>query len=1462
LRSVSIKKKERPEREPPPFAPQRIASTNAALSGSNPNQSPQTGQAPAPSFSFDGLDFAAWGAGHPPDENGDVGPNYYIQVVNASIGIYDKATGNRVAAFTFDTFMSQGQFGNLCDTDNFGDPVVLYDSFEDRWVVTDFAFKLDVAGNVVNPPGSFQCIAVSKTGDPISGGWNFYSINTTGGLGDYPKFGIWPDGLYMSTNMFGYSASQAYQNPRVYAFNKAQLYAGLTNVQVVQFDAPSVDFSLLPSDARLQTGTPPSGTPNYYVSTWDYTDAITVYKFHVDWNHPSLSTFTGPDVVSTGSNFPAQSLGNAATPANSLDPLQIRAMARAQYTNLSGAESLWLTHTVRRATDGFATPRWYQADVTGGSVAANTVQAATWDPDNADITYRYVPSLAIDRAGDLAMGYTTSNATTNPAIVYAGRLATDPPGTFSQTEQVLFQGTGSQSGNCGSSTCVRWGDYTSMSLDPADGCTFWYTNEYYVTNDLNDRTRISAFTYPQCSPTGPGGMLSGQVTDSASGNPIVGATVTLGATRTTTTDQDGNYFFPILPAGVYPNLGAAAAGYNSNAVSAISISDNANTVQNFALAAAPPNGCITDTSQLDFQDGVPANVDLLTSPGDVILSNVPSIDQQQLNNSAGVGFGTTTWIGQTFIPGVTGRLSRLDLNLFCSVCAGSNPDLQIEIRTVSNSLPTSNVLAVATIPGFSNGGASYYSALFSNPPALSAGIAYAYTVHATSDRTTGTYAAISAGTGSAYPNGKPVQSTNSGSTWTILTTNGANRDLSFKTYMLTGYVSSGSFTSSIKDANPAPTATPTWGVLSWDGTFPANTSVKFQAAAANNTSDSFQFIGPDGTANSFFNNGDSLSQFNGYRYLKYAAFLGTSDRQVSPLLADVTVCFADDAVPPTSTPTPTPTPSPAPTPTPIPTIQVTVQTNPVGRSFTVDGTSYSSTQVFSWPSGSSHTIATTSPQNIDSGTRYVWSSWSDGGVISHSVTATKTKTYTATFSKQYLLTMTAGTGGTVTPSSAWKNTGAIVSISATPTNNTSVSYNFTGWTGTGTGSYTGTTNPASITMSGPITETASFVQNPVNVTVQTNLSGPSFSVDGTTYSSSQTFSWPPGSSHTIGTTSPQSAGTGMRYTWSSWSDSGAISHTVAPTTNKTYTANFTTQFFLTMTATSGGKVSPVSGWKNSGAVVSISATPNTGYVFSSWSGSGTGSYSGAANPTSISMAGPISETGSFSSTSTPTPTVAPIPTPTPTPTPTTRPALSGLTYNGGAPFVNGTNFVVGTTYTITALANSFTQSVVFVRAGTTLGTVSTPPFSINWTPNTLGTQKQFSATPWSGTGGTGTSGATITVTYNVVAASPTPTPSPSPTPTPVPTPTPTASPTSTPTPVPTPSPTDTPTPTATATPTDTPTPTATPTSTPVPTPSPTPVDTPTPSPTPTDTPTPTATPTSTPEPTPSPTDTPTPTPTE
>ena len=860
-----------------------------------------TAPAPPPDSSFAGLDFANWGAGHPPDTNGDVGPTYYIQTINSSIGIYDKSTGSRVAAFTFNAFMSQGNFGNLCDTNNFGDPVVLYDTFENRWFVTDFAFALDGSGNV-NPQHVFQCFAVSRTGDPVAGGWNFYSIEAPGGLDDYPKFGVWPDGIYMSANMFGYAAGASYIAPHVWALNKQQMYAGAASPQVVDFTAPSADFTVIPANARLQTGTPPAGTPEYFTSTEEFLNAQTVYKFHVDWDKISTSTFTGPDIPLASTCWPAATPTNAPTTANAADVLPIRAMAQTQYSNIGGAESLWVSHTVQRGeapspgcgaiTGGSAAPRWYQINVTGGTVAANDVQNKTWDPDGANTFYRFMPALAVDRAGDMAIGYSKSNSTTNPQIKYAGRLAGDPINTFSQGEQTLIDGTGSQSGNCGSSACIRWGDYSGMALDP-NGCEFWETNEYYLTTGLNHQTLIGSFHFPGCTTVG-NGTLSGTVTDGS--NPISGATITLGS-RTTTTNGSGNYSFTV-PAGTYPTETAAKNGFDTVSAATLVVPDGGTLTKNFTLSAAAQSGCFTDNTQSTFQRGIPNGCSLTASPGNVQLKQNVAVDQQNLSvTNSGFAVNSTSWAGQTFVPAVTGPVTEVDLNLFCSGCTGTTPNLTVSLRATSGGLPTGADLASATIPGFNSGSGGFFAANFASPPTLTAGTQYAIVFRAVSNPSAGTYAYVCSCSPNSnpYANGLRVTSANSGSTWAADTTVGG-RDLGFKVIVNQGFPASGTFVSSVKDANPAANRTPQWTTLSFSATTPAGTDVKFQVAASNSSSGPFTYVGPDGTANTFFTtSGASLAQFNGFRYLRYQAYLSTSDPSVTPSLSSAQVCFTDVA---------------------------------------------------------------------------------------------------------------------------------------------------------------------------------------------------------------------------------------------------------------------------------------------------------------------------------------------------------------------------------------------------------------------------------------------------------------------------------------------------------------------------------------------------------------------------------------
>ncbi|HTC95383.1 MAG TPA: carboxypeptidase regulatory-like domain-containing protein [Terriglobales bacterium] len=903
LPQIPPEKFERPEFEQPEITPVPYPGTTVVPQASAtpfaagiPSFS---GPAPSPSIAFDGLDFTNWGAGHPPDTNGDVGPLDYVQTINTSVGIYRKSDGVRLAAFTFNTLLN-GHFGNLCDTNNFGDPVVVYDTFEDRWIITDFAFQLS-GGNVVAP--QFQCFAVSKSGDPVSGGWNFYSIQVNGALGDYPKFGIWPDGLYMSANLFGFGGG-SFQNVRVWAFNKAQMYAGAPTVQVLSFDAPSAEFTLLPSNARLQTGTPPAGSPNYFAVVAQFLNAVSVYKFHVNWNSVSTSTFSGPFISTTATSWSqfTGANGDVQSPGNLLDTLYFRLMVQNQYTNISGVESLWNSHTVGASgsTSAQTAPRFYQVNVTGGSVAASATQAFTYSPDAT--VNRYMPSVAVDRAGDMAIGYSATNAGLNPAIRYAGRLAGDPVNSITQTETSLIEGTGTQSGNCGTSACTRWGDYSAMTLAP-DGCTLWYTNLYYQTTGLAFNTRIGAFSFPSCTPVSTG-TLQGTVTASGSGNPISGATVALGS-RTTTTAVDGTYSFVGLPSGTYPSITASFAGFVSGSAANIVVSDGLTTTQNFSLTLAPTSGCLTDTTQADFQTGVPTNCDLTSSPGDVILVNTANIDQQNttLGNS-GVGITITTWGGQTFTPSVTGQLTRADINLFCSGCTGTTPNLTLSLRATSGGLPTGADLASATVTGFSSGAAVFYTATFGSPPTLTAGTLYALVIRPTANPSVGIYALTRSGTSTTgadvYAGGTRVAGATSGTVWSIPTTGGITTDAGFKTYMQTGFTSLGTFVSSIKDANPASGATPSWSTLSWTASTPANTAIKFQAAASNSISGPFNFVGPDGTAGTFFTNGGSLAQFNGNRYLEYQVSLTTTDSTVTPTLNDVTVCFSNaSALPPT-----------------------------------------------------------------------------------------------------------------------------------------------------------------------------------------------------------------------------------------------------------------------------------------------------------------------------------------------------------------------------------------------------------------------------------------------------------------------------------------------------------------------------------------------------------------------------------
>ena len=311
---------------------------------------------------------------------------------------------------------------------------------------------------------------------------------------------------------------------------------------------------------------------------------------------------------------------------------------------------------------------------------------------------------------------------------------------------------------------------------------------------------------------------------------------------------------------------------------------------------------------------------------------------------------------------------------------------------------------------------------------------------------------------------------------------------------------------------------------------------------------------------------------------------------------------------------------------------VTVTTSPANLSITVDGVTSTAPQTFNWIVGSSHTIATTSPQAGPSGSQYVWSSWSQGGTQSQSVLApSSATTYTADFTTQYQLTMAASPSadGSVTPASGqYFASGASVPVTATA----NAGFAFNNWTSTGGGFGSTTSASTNFTMpSAAATVTGNFIPATTQITITTSPANLLVSVDGGPSTAAPLVeTWNQNSTHTIATTSPQSGGTGIQYAFSSWSDSGAISHTITvPSIATTYTASFTTQYQLTTAVGSGsGTVMPTSGnYYPSGTVVPLTATANPGYSFSNWTGNVANSTSAT---TSITMTAPQSATANFS----------------------------------------------------------------------------------------------------------------------------------------------------------------------------------------------------------------------------------------
>jgi hypothetical protein len=479
------KKVEHEANENPKLPNNHIDATDPVVQGPNSLMAFAGIAAPNPILNFDGIGFPGVSCNcAPPDTNGEVGATQYVQMVNEGYQVFNKNTGASVLGPSGITTLWSG-FGGVCQNNGSGDPVVMYDQIANRWIITQFAG--------VSVPTD-ECIAVSTTSD-ATGSYNRYAFHLGSNFFDYPHLSVWPDAYYMSMNVFN-SAGTAFLGPQPFAFDRAKMLAGLPATFVTTGPTGGAsENSYLPSDLDGSV-LPPTGAPASFVE-FPGTGAYRVFHFHVDFTTPANSTFTlfsspaaaGFTTLCATTRSCVPQLGTT----NRLDGIGDRLMFRLAYRNFGDHEALVGNYSV--SSGAVAGIRWFELrNVTNGPVTV--FQQGTYQPDT---TWRWLGSAAMDQQGNLALGYSASSGSINPQIRYAGRLFTDPLNALTQGETTLFAGGGSQTG-----TLDRWGDYSDLTVDPVDDCTFWYTQEYIPSNGSNNwRTRVGSFKFPGCggSPT-------------------------------------------------------------------------------------------------------------------------------------------------------------------------------------------------------------------------------------------------------------------------------------------------------------------------------------------------------------------------------------------------------------------------------------------------------------------------------------------------------------------------------------------------------------------------------------------------------------------------------------------------------------------------------------------------------------------------------------------------------------------------------------------------------------------------------------------------------------------------------------------------------------------------------------------------------------------------------------------------
>jgi subtilisin-like proprotein convertase family protein len=740
---------------------------------------------PGPSLTFEGMNAAdrvtVFGnLVMPPDTQGDVGPNHYVSMVNGPVGIYNKATGTlAMPPFKLSSLFTglTGGAATACATNDNGDPVVLYDTIADRWIITQFGIAVSTA----TPPW-FECIAVSKTADP-TGAYYTYAFQTpdAGGFPDYPHLGVWPDAYYMTTHQNGFlpPPGAAGRGTGFFAFDRAKLLIGDPTATYVYFDRPTAgEGGILPT--HLNGILPPAvGTPQilirYIADEFGagFIDGVRPYQFVPNFATPASSTLTVLTDVAVAP-FDARQPANRADieqpapalAANNLDSLNDRTMYHISYRNLGTMAAPVNSYTmtwgvnVSGAAAGTLVPTTFTSGIrwtelrrdqgTGAITVRDQGTHANALTAGANGINYWMPHINQDNQGNIAVGFSASgigdggaNPAVFPSIRWAGRTGSSPTGTLNEGEATMFAGDGTQDINNS-----RWGDYSSMSVDPTDDCTFYYHQEYRIAansgttnnNPFRWSTRVGRFQFPTCTAT-PRGTATVTVTSCGPGTPVAEALVTATGGFATSTNASGVAVIT-MPPGSY-DFSASRPLASSGAPVPATITNGANTNVNLCLTGqpqinsttgslvsesfAPPNGaidpgetvtvslCVTNTGLANTvaltgtlaatggvtSPGAPTNLGVVVAGGPAVCGNFTFVADPAMTCGAPVtptvayADGASSFGNKVYAPFITGVVSGTSTQTF----SYTGPPVSVPDNTaagVNISLPVSGAGAQVT----------------------------------------------------------------------------------------------------------------------------------------------------------------------------------------------------------------------------------------------------------------------------------------------------------------------------------------------------------------------------------------------------------------------------------------------------------------------------------------------------------------------------------------------------------------------------------------------------------------------------------------------------------------------------------------------------------------------------------------------------------------------------------------------